>query len=105
MLPEIVKTPLKEHLQRVRAVHDRDSADGYGRVHMPHGLARKYPNAAAEWRWQWVFPQENRWEDTKTGEQGRHHVHETIFQREIGRTASSVIWPPTISASSAVDDK
>jgi integrase len=44
-------------------------------------LDRKYPNAPADWRWQWVFPQENRWKNTRTSEEGRHHVHETILQR------------------------
>jgi integrase len=49
----------------------------------PKLLDRKYPNAPMEWRWQWAFPQENRWKNTKTGEEGRHHVHETILQRAI----------------------
>ena len=44
-------------------------------------LDRKYPSAAADWRWQWVFPQARRWKNPTTGEQGRHHVHETIVQR------------------------
>ena len=34
-------------------------------------------------RWQWMFPQEKRWKNTKTGEQGRHHIHETILQRAV----------------------
>jgi len=59
------------------------SADGWGRVLMPNALDRKYPNAPKEWRWQWVFPQENRWKNTKTGEEGRHHTHETILQRGV----------------------
>jgi integrase len=46
-------------------------------------LDRKYPNAPKEWRWQWVFPQENRWKNTVTGEEGRHHIHETILQRAV----------------------
>jgi len=50
---------------------------------MPAALDRKYPNAPREWRWQWVFPQENRWKNTKTGEVGRHHTHETILQRAV----------------------
>ena len=83
MLPETVKTPLRQHLQRVRAVHERDLADGYGRVHMLHGLARKYATAAAEWRWQWVFPQANRCEDQETGEQGRHHLDESLLRRAV----------------------
>jgi integron integrase len=83
MLPESLKAPLQEHLKRVQAVHKRDLADGWGRVPLPAALDRKYPKAPAEWRWQWVFPQENRWENTQTGEQGRHHVHESILQKAV----------------------
>ena len=83
MLPETLKAPLREHLKRVKAIHDRDLAENWGRVQMPDALDRKYPNAPADWRWQWVFPQENRWKNTKTGEEGRHHVHETILQRAV----------------------
>jgi integron integrase len=83
MLPETLETPLREHLAKVRAIHERDLADGWGRVFLPDALARKYPNAPREWRWQWVFPQEKRWKNLQTGEQGRHHVHETIIQRAV----------------------
>jgi integron integrase len=83
MLPDMVKRPLKEHLGKVKTTHDKDKAEGYGRVLMPDALARKYPNAPAEWRWQWVFPQETRWIDKQTGAQGRHHVHETIIQHAV----------------------
>jgi len=50
---------------------------------MPDALARKYPNAAADWRWQWVFPQESRWVDQRTGVEGRHHVHVSILQKAV----------------------
>ncbi len=83
MLPESLKAPLLDHLRKVRTIHDHDLADGWGRVQMPDALDRKYPNAPTEWRWQWVFPQENRWKNTRTGEEGRHHVHETILQRAV----------------------
>ena len=83
MLPQVVKGPLREHLKHVRAIHERDLAEGYGRVHMPNALARKYPNAAADWRWQWVFPQEERWVDRETRRQGRHHVDESILQKSV----------------------
>jgi integron integrase len=83
MLPESLKTLLQDHLKKVKALHERDLADGWGRVEMPYALDRKYPNAAADWRWQWVFPQENRWKNTRTGQEGRHHVHETILQRVV----------------------
>ena len=90
MLPESPKAPLQEHLKNVKRIHDRDLADGWGRVLMPHALDRKYPNAPKEWRWQWVFPQENRWKNAKTGEEGRHHVHESIIQKAVNGAVKKV---------------
>lgn len=83
MLPESVRQPLLVQLEHARRVHRKDLADGWGRVQMPDALVHKYPNAAVEWPWQWVFPQEQRWCDPRTGEQGRHHVHETVLQRAV----------------------
>ena len=83
MLPESLKGPLKDQLRRAEIVHKRDLAAGWGRVVLPEALGRKYPNAAGEWRWQWVFPQQRRWTSSATGEQGRHHVHETLVQRAV----------------------
>ncbi|MDH7560460.1 MAG: tyrosine-type recombinase/integrase, partial [bacterium] len=59
--------------------------DGYGRVALPDALDRKYPNASRGWRWQWVFPQEHCWTNPKTGQQGRHHVHEAILQKAVAQ--------------------
>jgi integron integrase len=83
MLPSALKEPLREQLRHARAVHRADVRDGWGRVQLPDALDRKYPSAPAEWRWQWVFPQATRWRDSRTGEQGRHHVHETVVQRAV----------------------
>lgn len=83
MLPTSVKQPLIEHLGRVREMHQRDLADGYGRVALPFALERKYPRAPADWRWQWVFPQKRRWRNTQENQQGRHHVDESIVQRSV----------------------
>jgi integron integrase len=83
MLPASVKAPLQDHLKRVKMVHERDLADGWGHLQLPMALARKYPNAPKEWGWQWVFPKENRWKNTTTGEEGRHHVHESIIQKAV----------------------
>ena len=85
MLPESLKTPLQDHLRRVKAIHEKELRDGWGRVQMPDALDRKYPNAPAEWRWQWVFPQEHRWTNHQTGQQGRHHVHESIVQKAVAQ--------------------
>jgi integron integrase len=83
MLPESLKRSLHEHLQPVQAIHDQDVADGWGRVQMPEALDRKYPNAPADWRWQWVFPQESRWRDTSIDAEGRHHIDESLVQRAV----------------------
>ncbi len=83
MLPQVVKQPLLEHLRRVRGIHEKDLADGHGKVELPYALDRKYPNAAWEWRWQFVFPQKNRWKDRRTREQGRYHMDESIVQKAV----------------------
>jgi hypothetical protein len=83
MLPESIKATLQEHLRGVKIIHEQDLADGWGRVPMPDALDRKYSHAPSEWRWQWVYPQEHRRKNTRTGEEGRHHMHETILQRAV----------------------
>jgi len=83
LLPQSLIDPLRDHLRKVKVIHELDLAEGWGRVALPTVLDRKYPNAPAEWRWPWVFPQENRWTNPQTGEQGRHHVHESILQKAV----------------------
>lgn len=83
MLPAGLAGPLGEQLARARTLHEYDVTSGWGRVPLPGALARKYPNAAAEWRWQWVFPQRMRWHNPQTGEEGRHHLHSTVIQRAV----------------------
>ena len=83
MLPESLKKPLGDHLKKVKTIHDKDLAEGWGRVQLPNALDRKYPNAPAEWRWQWVFTQEHRWKNMQTGEEGRHHMDESLIQKAV----------------------
>ena len=82
-LPRALEPALRDQLRRARSIHERDAADGWGRVELPGALERKYPGAPAEWRWQWVFPQQRRWTDRGTGRQGRHHVHPSTVQRAV----------------------
>lgn len=88
MLPDSLKASLREQVSRARRVHDDDLAAGWGRISLPDAIARKYPGAPYDWRWQWMFPQINRWTDIRTGQQGRHHVHETILQRAVKSAAN-----------------
>jgi len=82
-LADELTLPLHRHLQQVRNIHDKDLADGYGKVYLPHALARKYPNAAGQWTWQYVFPATRRSEDPRSGVIRRHHLNEQALQRSI----------------------
>ena len=81
MLPAAVKEPLFKHLDLVKRQHQRDLDRGLGRVALPNALERKYPNAGKEWGWQWVSPATGHFVDRITGEQRRHHLHESVLQR------------------------
>lgn len=83
MLPQSLRTPLQDHLRNVKAMHRRDLSAGWGKVELPNALARKYPNAAHDWRWQWVFPQRNRWKNPRSGEEGRHHMDASLVQKAV----------------------
>jgi integron integrase len=83
MLPDKLKQPLEAHLERVKLLHRDDLAKGYGRVYLPYALERKYPNANAEWEWQYVFPAKLLSKDPRTNAVRRHHVHEHNLQRAV----------------------
>jgi integron integrase len=86
MLPPSLNEPLQEHLRGVRSLHERDLAEGYGRVWLPHALARKYQNAETEWAWQYVFPAAGRSVDPRSGMVRRHHLEDSGIQKAV-RTA------------------
>jgi integron integrase len=83
VLPDSLVEPLRIHLAETKLMHDADLASGAGRVALPNALALKYPNAAGDWRWQWVFPATRCYTDAKTNERRRHHLHETVLQRAV----------------------
>lgn len=81
MLPRRLVAPLRRQIARSRALHQEDIGDGFGRTWLPAALARKYPSAAREWAWQYVFPADRRAIDPRTGDVRRHHVSDQSFQR------------------------
>jgi integron integrase len=89
MLPAVLLQPLQAHLGRVRLLHRRDLKEGFGAVFLPHALARKYPRAAREWGWQYVFPSANRSADPESGMVRRHHVHPDTLGRAVKRAAAA----------------
>ncbi|HYN81751.1 MAG TPA: integron integrase [Gemmatimonadaceae bacterium] len=85
MLPDTARAALEKHLVRVRALHTRDLHDGAGRVALPTALDRKAPAWATDLAWQWVFPASRRYRDAASGQERRHHVHESAVQRAMQR--------------------
>ena len=83
VLPSTLVDPLRRQLERARALHESDLSEGFGRVYLPHALARKYPNAEREWCWQYVFPASRRSVDPRGGAERRHHVSETVLQKAV----------------------
>jgi len=77
------KPGLLKHIAFVREQHAHDLALRAGWVWLPDALARKYPRAAREIGWQWVFPATRHYVDPLTGQRRRHHLHETVMQRAV----------------------
>ena len=83
MLPSAAKPALLAHVEGVREQHQSDLRRGAGWVQLPGALARKYPNAGRDRSWQWVFPATRFYVDRLTGQQRRHHLHESVLQRAV----------------------
>jgi integron integrase len=86
ILPQPLTEPLQYQLARVRLVHEQDLREGFGAVQLPYALARKYPNAAREWAWQYVFPSANLSTDPREDNTlRRHHASPDGVQRAVKR--------------------
>ena len=90
MLPEHLKPLLQSHLKRFKIIHEQDLKKGLGEVYLPFALARKYPAAAKEWIWQYVFPSERISKDPRSNKMRRHHIYEGSFQRAVRQAARKV---------------
>ena len=97
-LPERFLNELERHLAAVKAQHEADLATGFGEVYLPEALARKYPNAAREWGWQYVFPSSKLAQDPRSGRVRRHHVHEVSLQRAIRTAAQEADIPKPVTS-------
>jgi integron integrase len=87
MLPERFSASLKEHLERVRAVYNEDRARDVPGVYMWPALARKYPKASLEWKWQYVFPAKSLSVDPRSATVRRHHISENLVQKAVKEAA------------------
>jgi integron integrase len=86
-LPKKLIEPLKMKIEEVRVTHSKDIEKGFGQVFLPDALSRKYPNAAREFRWQYVFAASTISEDPRSGMVRRHHLHESVLQKHVKKAA------------------
>lgn len=96
--PPSLQAPLETHLGHVRIVHEGDLASGYGEVYLPHALARKYPHAARQWQWQYVFPARSLSTDPRTGIVRRHHLDPSPINKAIANAVRTTGVQKQISA-------
>lgn len=98
MLPRILVEPLQREIERARRLHERDLSAGFGETRLPHALARKYPRAAREFAWQFVFASENRSSDPIDRRERRHHFDDAILARALQRARRQAGMVKPVSA-------
>ena len=109
-LPNSLRQPITEHLGRVKALYEADRREGVPGVHLPHAMAEKNPSAAESWPWFWFLPSGRVYDGRgeagkklagkKMGDRlhGRHHLHEIMISRELGRAAKLVALSKRVTA-------
>ncbi len=98
MLPAQLVQTLQAHLGEVSRLFRIDLRDGYGEVHLPYALGRKYPRAGREWGWQYVFPSAKRSVDPDDGMIRRHHLDESVLARALKEAARNAELSKPVSA-------
>ena len=79
----LAQEDMHAHVVKVRQIYEQDIAHGHGEVYLPEALSKKYPNAAREFRWQYVFPAKNLSIDPRSGVKRRHHTLESGLQKAV----------------------
>ncbi|SCZ86384.1 integron integrase [Nitrosomonas mobilis] len=87
MLPESLLEAMRAQLVLRREWHDEDVCLGKANVWLPDALAAKYPGAAKEWGWQYVFAAKKYSVDPLSQIERRHHVEEKQVQRYVKKAA------------------
>jgi len=83
MLPQALQEPLREHLIKIKILHDGDRRNNIEGVELPYALSRKYAKAGKKWVWQWVFPSANLSKDPRSGIIRRHHRFGSSLRKKI----------------------
>lgn len=85
IMPQASKNKLRQQMEKVKVLHEKDLARGYGQTLLPKALARKYPNADKKLKWQYLFPSPRRSKDPRSGLVHRYHLSDSTLQRKVKR--------------------
>ena len=89
VIPERIIDKLKEHLNAVRLLYEKDRNKDLAGVHLPNALEKKYQNAGKEWNWFWVFPSLSISLDKRTDTFRRHHIEKHFLGRALKKAMIS----------------
>lgn len=88
MIPEKIVPELSHHIRKVNNLHQRDLLQGYGETILPNALAKKFPSAAKELKWQYLFPSKKRNVDPRSGIRHRYHISQRHIRRSVRRASN-----------------
>ena len=89
LLPRTLHVPLKQQITVVNMLHNRDLENGFGEVYLPYALAKKYPEQAKGFGWQYLFPASKLSIDPRTKKTMRHHIIDRTVQRHVMKAIRS----------------
>lgn len=87
ILPKNIRDEMLKQVAAVKSLHHKELEEGFGEVYIPEALGRKYPKAAKQTGWQWVFPAKERSRDPRSGKVMRHHVLESVLQKAVKKAS------------------
>lgn len=87
MLPDSLITNLQSHIKKVTALHSQDLAKEFGETILPNSLAKKYPNAPSQLKWQYLFPSKIRRKEPRSGILHRYHISPKYIRSSVQKMA------------------
>ena len=83
IFPVVLHARIREQIEKVKLLHNKDLEEGYGEVYLPTALKRKYTKANVSFGWQYLFPSKVRSTDPRSGKVRRHHLYKTVIQKAV----------------------
>ncbi len=98
ILAQSIQGELQTHLAKVKTLHKKDIAEGFGKVYMPGALNKKYPSACQEIGWQYVFPSARLSVDPRSKKTRRHHISDAAIQKAMKKAVqkTGIIKPASV---------